>query len=243
MDKDFSGKTAIVTGGTRGIGREMVRQLASRGCRVIYTGTKKPAGPAPKNTSFQILDLADETSISRFLQDIITPLPSLDILINNAGINTLEPVDAVTDEIWEKILAVNLSGPMRMTRAAAKKMKEAKKGGKILNISSIFGVVSKERRDSYSASKTGLVGLTRASALDLASDNILVNAICPGFTMTELTQSVLSKKDMDALRAEVPLRRFAEVDEIASAALFLCSDQNTYITGQTLVVDGGFTIR
>jgi 3-oxoacyl-[acyl-carrier protein] reductase len=122
-------------------------------------------------------------------------------------------------------------------------MKGQKTGGKILNISSIFGVVSKEKRNAYSASKTGLIGLTRSSALDLAQYNILVNALCPGFTMTELTKSVLSKADMDKLRADVPLQRFAEVDEIARAGLFLCSDQNTYITGQTLVVDGGFTIR
>ena len=243
MDKDFSKKIAIVTGGTRGIGKEMTRQLCDRGCSVIYTGTKEPAGRTPKGATFQALDLSDEADIRRFADEVIAPLPSLDILINNAGINKIEPVDAIDDGTWEKILMVNLSGPMRMSRVAAQKMKGQKTGGKILNISSIFGVVSKEKRNAYSASKTGLIGLTRSSALDLAQYNILVNALCPGFTMTELTKSVLSKADMDKLRADVPLQRFAEVDEIARAGLFLCSDQNTYITGQTLVVDGGFTIR
>lgn len=243
MDKDFSNKIAIVTGGTRGIGKEMTRQLCDRGCTVIYTGTKEPSGKAPKGATFQALDLSDGMDIRRFADEVIELLPSLDILINNAGINKIEPVDAIDDETWEKILMVNLSGPMRMSRVAAQKMKGQKNGGKILNISSIFGVVSKEKRNAYSASKTGLIGLTRSSALDLAEYNILVNALCPGFTMTELTKSVLSKADMDKLKADVPLQRFAEVDEIARAGLFLCSDQNTYITGQTLVVDGGFTIR
>jgi 3-oxoacyl-[acyl-carrier protein] reductase len=243
MDMDFKGKTAIVTGGTRGIGREMVIQLAARGCNVIFTGTTESSGKKIKNTRFHPLDLSDEASLRRFEHEIIAPLRSVNILINNAGINVIEPCDEITDETWDAIITVNLSGPMRMTRMVAKKMKSNKSGGKILNISSIFAVVSKEKRNAYSASKTGLIGLTRSSALDLAPDNILVNAICPGFTMTELTKSVLSKKDMDMLKKEVPLQRFAEVDEIARAALFLCSGENTYITGQTLVVDGGFTIR
>jgi 3-oxoacyl-[acyl-carrier protein] reductase len=243
MIGDFSGKTAIVTGGTRGIGKCIVQQLCKQGCDVIYTGTKKSSDSDLKGARFEKMDFLDEVSINRFVQEIIVSHPGIDILVNNAGINKIEPIDEISDEIWENILTVNLTGSMRMTRAVSKNMKKNKHGGRILNISSIFGVVSKSRRDAYSASKTGLIGLTRASALDLAPFNILVNALCPGFTMTELTQSVLSEKDIDDLRQEVPLGRFAEVNEIANAALFLCSDLNTYITGQTLLVDGGFTIR
>lgn len=243
MTKEFSGKTAIVTGGTRGIGKCIVQQFAANGCSVIYTGTRKGAKAMPGNARFEPLDLADEESIARFVKEVIEPHPGIDILVNNAGINKIEPVDEITDEDWEKILTVNLTGAMRMTRAVARSMKKRGKGGRILNFSSIFGIVSKSRRNAYSASKTGLIGLTRASALDLAPDNILVNAICPGFTLTELTKTILSKEDMEELRKEVPLQRFAEVDEIARAAVFLCSEENTYITGQTLLVDGGFTIR
>lgn len=242
MTAEFSGKTAIVTGGTRGIGKCITRQLLDAGCDVIYTGTGKP-DPELRAARFAQLNLSDTASIERFVQEVVAPHPGIDILVNNAGINKIEPVDEITDDDWEKILTVNLTGAMRMTRAVSKNMKLHGKGGRILNLSSIFGVVSKARRDAYSASKTGLIGLTRASALDLAPDSILVNAICPGFTMTELTKTILSKQDREVLKSEVPLGRFAEVDEIARAALFLCSPANTYITGQTLVVDGGFTIR
>lgn len=243
MTGDFSGKTAIVTGGTRGIGKCIVQLLCEQGCDVIYTGTKKPFDSDIKGARFEQIDLSDLASIRKFEEEIIVPHPGINILVNNAGINKIELIDEITDEDWERILMVNLTGSMRMTRAVSKNMKKNNHGGKILNISSIFGIVSKTRRNAYSASKTGLIGLTRASALDLAPFNILVNALCPGFTNTELTQSVLSRKDMEDLRQEVPLGRFAEVNEIARAALFLCSDLNTYITGQTLLVDGGFTIR
>ena len=164
-------------------------------------------------------------------------------MINNAGINIIESIDEVKYENWEKILAVNLTGPMHLTKAVAKTMKKNKHGGKILNISSIFGVVSKAKRNSYSASKSGLMGLTRASSLDLAPYNILVNTLCPGFTSTELTKSILSSKEMKDLSLQVPLGRFADASEIAKIAVFLCSDLNTYLTGQTIVVDGGVTTQ
>jgi 3-oxoacyl-[acyl-carrier protein] reductase len=243
MTFDFSHKTAIVTGGTRGIGKCIARLLCEAGCEVIYTGTKPQESPLHEKARFETLDLTDDASIEHFSREVIPGLSKIDILINNAGINKIEPVDQITDEDWDKILKVNLSGPMRMTREIAKKIKIGGNGGKILNISSIFGIVSKSRRNAYSASKTGLIGLTRASALDLAPYKILVNALCPGFTLTELTQSILSPQEMDKLQNEVPLGRFAEVSEIAEVALFLCSDHNTYITGQTLIADGGFTIR
>ena len=175
MTGDFSGRTAIVTGGTRGIGKCIVRQLSQQGCDVIYTGTKKSSDPDIPGARFEQMDLSDEASISRFVQEIIAPHPGIDILVNNAGINKIEPIDEISDEDWEKILTVNLTGAMRMTRAVSKNMKKKQHGGRILNISSIFGVVSKSRRNAYSASKTGLIGLTRASALDLAPYNILVN--------------------------------------------------------------------
>jgi 3-oxoacyl-[acyl-carrier protein] reductase len=158
-------------------------------------------------------------------------------------INIIEPIDEIKDENWEKVLAVNLTGPMYIMREVVKVMKKNNRGGKILNVSSIFGVVSKAKRDAYSASKSGIIGLTKASALDLARYNILVNAICPGFTSTELTASILSKEEITELTHKIPLGRFAGVSEIAKIAVVLCSDLNTYITGQSILVDGGVTVQ
>jgi len=243
MTFDFKNKFALVTGGTRGIGRSIVLLLLEAGCRVIYTGTKKQPESLIKKGQYKQLDLSDKESVAQFTEKIIKKTPQIDILINNAGINIIEPIDEIKDENWEKILRINLTGPMHLIRETAKVVKKNRKGGKILNISSIFGIVSRVKRSSYSASKTGLIGLTRSVALDLAPNNILVNALCPGFTLTELTTSILSKKEIKELTSKIPLGRFADVSEIARIAVFLCSDLNTYITGQTIIVDGGVTIQ
>ena len=164
MKIDFSEKTAIVTGGTRGIGRSIVSLLLESGCHVIYTGTKEQLESPTEKGRCERLDLSDERNIERFVEEVINKTPCIDILINNAGINIIEPIDEIQDEHWEKVLTVNLTGSMRMMRGVSKVMKKNSQGGKILNISSIFGVVSKAKRNSYSASKTGMIGLTRASA-------------------------------------------------------------------------------
>ncbi len=243
MKINFSGKTAIVTGGTRGIGRSIVLLLLESGCHVIYTGTKKQCENPIEQGQYEHLDLSDEKTIECFVKKVINKTSQIDILVNNAGINIIEPIDEIQDDHWEKVLTVNLTGAMRMMREVVKVMKRSGCGGKILNISSIFGIVSRFKRSSYSASKAGMIGLTRASMLDLAPFNILVNALCPGFTLTELTKSVLSEKEMKELSSEVPMSRFANVSEIANTALFLCSDLNSYMTGQVIVVDGGFTAK
>jgi len=242
MKIDFSKKTAIVTGGTRGIGKSIVSLLLESGCYVIYTGTKKQPISSIKDGQYEQLDLSDEKSTDRFVKKIIDKTSRIDILVNNAGINIVEPIDEIQDENWEKVLAVNLTGSMRLMRAVAKVMKNGH-GGRILNVSSIFGIVSKAKRSSYSASKAGIIGLTRASSLDLAPYNILVNALCPGFTSTELTKSILSSKEINDLSSQIPLGRFADTQEIAKIAVFLCSNLNTYLTGQTIVVDGGITVK
>jgi len=238
---DFSGKTALVTGGTRGIGKAIVDLLANSGARVIYTGTKSRNGNSSEKKVFMQLDLSQNDSIKQFLAKLGL-VPKIDILVNNAGINVIESIDSIKDENWEKILKVNLTGSMLLMREVSKKMKKTN-WGRILNVSSIFGIVSREKRNSYSASKAGLIGLTKASALDLAPYNILVNALCPGFTLTELTISILSEQERKELSQEIPLGRFAKTEEIAKAASFFCSDLNTYITGQAIVVDGGYCLR
>ena len=213
------------------------------GCSVIATGTTvgKTEVETKDRMRFLQLDLLDAQSVGAFVSEI-GKLDRIDVLVNNAGINIIEPIDSLNKDSWDKILQVNLTGPMLLAKEVACVMRKKGKG-KILNVSSIWGVISKEKRDAYSASKTGLIGLTRAMALDLAPHNILVNALCPGFTMTELTRSTMSDKEIDAVSRQIPLGRLADVDEIAGIAVFLCSDLNTYLTGQAIVVDGGFTIR
>ena len=238
---DLSGKTALVTGGTRGIGRSIVKLLAELGCAVIYTGTKIEDNKSSDKRTFMQLDLSKKESIETFFYTLAS-IPKIDILVNNAGINIIDAIDEIKHENWEKILKVNLTGAMHLTREVSGKMRRSG-GGRILNVSSIFGIVSREKRSAYSASKAGLIGLTRASALDLAPYNILVNALCHGFTMTDLTASTLTEKEIAQLSSEIPLGRFAREEEIARTAVFMCSDLNTYMTGQVVVADGGFIIQ
>lgn len=238
---ELKNKTAIVTGGTRGIGKAICNALLKSGCNVIATGTSKKAPYKKKGIRYLQLDFLDTESIKSFLKTT-RELTRIDILINNAGINIIESLNKLNKDNWDKVLQVNLTGPMLLTKEVSRIMKK-QKSGRILNISSIWGVISKSGRSSYAASKTGLIGLTRSAALDLADHNILVNALCPGFTNSELTNSTLSQEEIESLSEQIPMKRFASVEEIANIALFLCSDLNTYITGQTIIADGGFTIQ
>jgi len=241
---NFKNKTALITGATQGIGECIACSLWELGCNVIVTGLEiNPPQKIIKKARFNYrqLDFLNPESLNKFL-DYIKSFNNINILINNAGICINQPIDEIAEKNWYKVLQVNLTGPMILMKTVAKIMKK-KKNGKILNISSIFGVVSKETRNAYSASKSGLIGLTRATSLDLAKYNILVNALCPGFTLTKLTKSVLGKAGTAKIRKTIPLQRLAKVDDIANVALFLCSDLNTYITGQTIIADGGFTIQ
>ena len=239
MDLSFKRKTVLVTGGTRGLGRAMAEQFKAAGARVIYTGTQQDPKPIA-GCVFWPLDLSGEKSMEDFLGRL-RALKSLDVLVNNAGTNIIAPIDRIDKKDWDQVLQINLTGAMLLMKEAAGLMKKNKKGGRILNVSSIFGLVSREKRNAYSASKAGLIGLTRAAALDLGPDGILVNAICPGFVLTDLTRRMLSVHEREGLAGRVPLKRFGREEEIASTALFLCSSWNTYITGQAVVVDGGVT--
>jgi 3-oxoacyl-[acyl-carrier protein] reductase len=236
----YTDKVVIITGGTRGIGAALVQAFASASAKVIFTGKSEQGNiNLADNCYYHQLDMASEDSLHRFLA-IVEQLDKIDVLINNAGVNKIDAIDKISEKDWDWIQAVNLRGPFILMHAVAKAMKK-KKSGKMLNISSIFGVVSKEKRASYSASKSGLLGLTRASALDLAPYNILVNSISPGFVDTDLTRKILGTKNLKELAETIPQKRLAKPDEISRVALFLCSAQNTYMTGQNIIVDGGFT--
>jgi len=236
MNIDFHGQVVVVTGGTRGIGKQTADEFAALGADVIVTGTKLERDGSGHR--YFAVDFTESASLDRFLIDL-EHTGRIDVLVNNAGINRLNPVDEVLMEDWEAIRAVNLDGPLRVTRTVSGIMKQHRYG-RIVNIASIFGVISKSKRVLYSMSKFGLRGLTVGSAIDLAAYGILVNTVSPGFVLTELTRSILLETEMQQLASQVPLGRFAEPAEIAKVILFLASRHNTYLTGQNIVVDGGF---
>ncbi len=245
MTFDFAGKTVLITGGTRGIGSAMAKAFSNANARVICTGTNSDNISNLKDSSqtdqvsYIQLDLSDDNSIRRFFEKMDKENPKIDVLINNAGINQIETVDQFDVEAWNKIIKVNLSGSFAMINHFSKGMIE-RKSGKILNIASIFGSITKEKRSAYTSSKAGLIGLTKTSSVDLAPHGILVNSVSPGFINTELTRTILSPKGIQELVSMVPMNRLGEVHEVANLALFICSDLNTFITGQNITIDGGF---
>jgi 3-oxoacyl-[acyl-carrier protein] reductase len=222
----MTGKTALVTGGSRGIGLAIAERLKYYGARII----------APTRSE---LDLLSNESIDRYLASLEEPV---DILVNNAGVNKIATYEAVTDGNLQETLQVNLVAPTRLARALAPRMAE-RAYGRIVSISSLWGVVSKGGRLAYSMSKSGLSGMTRTLAIELAPFNVLVNAVAPGFVSTELTKQNNTEQDLAVIRNMIPMRRLAEPEEIAEIVSFLCSGKNTYITGQTILVDGGFSIQ
>lgn len=220
----FKNKRVLVTGGTRGIGRQIAKDLTDQGAEVLAAGTG-------------FVNFLDDYSVDRFI-DTISKM-QFDICINNAGINETSPFCETSDESWEDIIKVNLTGAYKVSKAVAKPMIEMG-GGKIVNIASIWAHKSWSGRAAYSASKFGLRGLTQSMAAELAKHNILVNTVSPGFTRTELTEKTLGEMGMKEVEAQIPLRRIAEPSEISATVMFLASDLNTYISGQDIIVDGGF---
>lgn len=242
MEISFKGQIAIVTGATQGIGYSIASMLIRDNCHVIYTGRSKTPESILEGGIYAQLDLSDQKSCDDFIETVIKKLPGIDILINNAGIQIPASIESVNISDWNDVLAVNLTGPLKLIQAVVPQMKQ-KKYGKILNVSSVAGIISKPGQSAYSATKSGLLGLTRSIALDLANYNILVNAICPGTTQTTMVETLLSTGQKEAIIKNVPLGRLATPDEIAAFVLFLVSGLNSYMTGQAVVVDGGYTIQ
>lgn len=247
MNVDFEGQTVLVTGATRGMGKQFADDFAKLGANLILTGTDKDKIETLNREAkrdgqlarkYYAVDFANAESTKAFIE-AIEPYQKIDVCINNAGINRINFIDETLLEDWKEILAVNLEAPFMITRAVSKLMKK-NHYGRIVNIVSIFGVISKAKRSVYTTTKFGLRGLTVASAIELAPYNVLVNSVSPGFVLTELTKSILSEEEMKNLAAQVPIGRFAKSDEISSVVLFLASSLNTYLTGQNIVVDGGF---
>ena len=217
------GRTALVTGASRGIGAAIAENFTRHGAKVL----------AP---SREELDLADAGSVRGYLDGLSA---GADIPVNCAGVNWPRPLRETDDRVLDETLEVNLAAPLRLVRGLAPGM-AARGYGRILNVSSVWALVGREGRVVYAASKAGLEGMTRSLALEYAPD-VLANAVAPGFVATDLTRQNNTPEEIERIAAAIPLRRLATPDEVAELAVFLCSERNSYVTGQVVVCDGGFT--
>jgi len=242
MKIDFAGKTVLITGATRGIGKQLADDFLDAGASLILTGTKPDEienlnRSAPAGVRYLCVNFADAESLAPFLAVIEST--EIGACVNNAGINRIAHLEDADLEDWEAVLTVNLTAPYRILRALSKPMKQ-QRYGRIVNIASVFGHVSRPERAPYTSSKYGLRGLTVTAALELAPFNVLVNSVSPGFVVTDLTRRILGQEEMERVGRQIPIGRLATPADVSSAVLFLASDLNTYITGQDLIVDGGF---
>ncbi len=246
---DLSGKAAIVTGGSRGIGRAIVLRLAEQGADVCFSykgnaaAAEEVVGEVARHGQKAVAhqaDVTDPQAADGLVKAAIDAFGKVDILVNNAGITRDDLIMRMTPDTWREVLETNLFGAFYTLKAVTRPMLRAK-GGRIINITSVSGQAGQEGQANYSSAKAGLIGLTKASARELASRNITVNAVAPGFVLTELTQD-LPEKLLDIVKDRTPLGRFGTPEEIAQAVAFLASDDAAYITGQVLAVDGGLVM-
>ena len=237
MNIDFLGRTILVTGGTRGIGYHVAKNLSSSGANVIVTGTKDTNIDYGK---FLKADFSTRDGIYKFIE-VIEEIPTIDGCFNCAGINKISCVEDIDMEDFDTIMNVNLYAPFLISKHLIPRMKK-NNYGRIVNVSSIWGSITKKGRTSYSVSKNGIIGLTRSLAVEGADSNVIVNSISPGFTETELTRRSLSDSDILDIEKTIPMGRMADPNEISSVSLFLLSECNSYMTGQNIIVDGGFSI-
>ncbi|MDC3350507.1 SDR family oxidoreductase [Flavobacteriaceae bacterium] len=247
MKIDFKTQVVLITGGTRGIGKQIADDFVNLGANVILTGTNaknikqlnEEAIYKGEKKKYFCVDFLSDQSVTNFLSKLET-MPVIDVVVNNAGINENNSINKTNLKDWEEIVEVNLSTPFKIIRLVSKKM-ISNKYGKIINIGSVFSKVSMEKRSIYSATKFGLHGLTMGVSNDLARYNVMVNTLSPGFVMTDLTMKNLNLEERDKLSQIIPAKRLAQTDEISKTVLFLASKQNTYLTGQNIIIDGGFT--
>jgi 3-oxoacyl-[acyl-carrier protein] reductase len=246
---EFQGRTAIVTGGSRGIGRAIARELASRGASLAFSFTKNREladelvaelqGAGGRAMAFQG-DVADAKAAEEMVRSVKSELGSVDYLVNNAGITRDKLIMTMSEEDWDAVIDTNLKGVFNVTKPAVSVMVRQRRGA-ILNIASISGIVGMAGQTNYSASKAGLIGFTKALAKEVARRNITVNALALGLIETDMTGALAGEYRQKMLE-QIPLGRFGTVEEVARIAVFLLSDDARYITGQVVQADGGLAI-
>lgn len=247
LSVDLSGQTAVVTGASRGIGRAIALRLAGAGAKVACVArsedklkeTADAIATAGGQAEVHPCDVTDSQAVSKLIEVLHEKWGRLDVVVNNAGMTRDTLIPRMSDEDWDSVIMTNLRSVFLFTRAASLVMMR-QRSGRIINISSISGLMGNPGQGNYSASKAGIIGLTRTAARELASRKVTVNAICPGFIATEMTDA-LGPAILDEVKKRVPAKRLGEADEVADAVLYLASDSSSYVTGQVLVLDGGMT--
>jgi 3-oxoacyl-[acyl-carrier protein] reductase len=244
---DLSGKTAIVTGASRGIGKAIAQRLAAAGAKVACVArsadklaeTVDAIKAAGGDAEAHKCDVSDSESVTQLIESLAEKWGGLDIVVNNAGITKDGLIPRMGDADWDLVIATNLRSVFLFTRAASLVMMR-KRSGRIINISSVSGLMGNAGQSNYSASKAGVIGFTRTVAQELASRKVTVNAICPGFIASEMTQAMGATLD-EFVKTRIPAKRLGEADEVADAVLYLASDSAAYITGEVITIDGGLT--
>ncbi len=247
----LDGRVALVTGGSKGLGKAMARGFAESGADVVICSRNEAELNAAlteilEGTGRQglavVADLSRRSESERLAQAALERFGQVDIYVNNAGSNVPQAVDAVTDEQWDRILELNLSSGMAICRALTPGMKQ-RRWGRIIHISSIMGLASKEERSSYSATKSALIGLARSQALDLGEFGVTVNCLAPGPFLTDLPGSILTDEQKAVFASRTALGRWGDPNELVGPALLLATEAGSYVTGTVLTVDGGTVIK
>ena len=248
---DLTGKTALITGGSKGLGKAMARGFAECGADVFISSRSESELKAAAaeiahglnvKVEWMVADMCDRDQVKALANQSVKRMGKVDILINNAGSNQPQAIDEITDEAWDHIVELDLTSCMALTRYLVPAMKE-RRWGRVIHISSVLGVGSKEKRNVYSACKAGLIGLAKASAIDLGTFGVTVNCLCPGPFLTDLPGTLLSPAEKQAFANRTALQRWGEPRELAGPAIMLASDAGSYITGEALIVDGGAFAR
>lgn len=248
---DLTGRVAFVTGGSKGLGLAMARGFAEAGADIVISSRNeaelrvaldKILDGTGRQGRYFVADVAQRAQAEQLARNALAAFGRVDILVNNAGTNAPQAIDEITDDTWDRLMETNLNSVMVLTRALVPQMKQ-RQWGRIIHISSIMGIVSKEKRNVYSATKTALLGFARASALDLGEHGITVNCISPGPFLTDLPMSVLSEQEKAEFARTTAMNRWGDPKELVGPALLLASDAGSYITGANLVVDGGYVLR
>ena len=245
MQIDLSGKNVLITGSTRGIGRAIAETLAKAGARVAVVGrdlqkAQEAATAIGNGSQGFACDVTDTTAVTKLVADVEAAFGSIDVLVNNAGITRDNLVMRLKDDDWDAVINANLRGAFAAIRAVSRGMMK-RRSGRIINISSIIGIIGNKGQANYAASKAGLIALTKSVAKELGSRNILVNAVAPGFIETEMT-AAMTPEAREGLGKQIALERLGTPQDVAATVAFLASDLSSYITGQVLVVDGGMVM-